>query len=753
MSQFNFIGNFLGKKADPSKDGHDMSAQFAYSSNFGTINVVDCIDVVPNEHYRCNYSGYIQTAPMREDNFSTIRSNMKAIFVPRTSMMRNYMDLMMHGADNGTNPRETRKNIQFDYPVGDFSLPVQNFLSFLFPAYFLNRWYEEICASVDDVYNMFYDYTDHQFYYNSDDGSQQVIQQTTVSLQLLDRVLRDSSPLVIPSSFSFGFVFDKLIDFTRSRSSNSICFDGLRLLDNFNYGNYIPVFDNVYKYAVSQILSDSSSTHYIQFITGYGDLVYNPNMGFTRSFFEFISPYHRITRVINPLHLYEYQFYINTCERSNYRNPSVRVLTLDSILSNVTRDGFTAPWYFSTQGTGPVVRQKYFVFRTSTDAADYQISSFRLQVDTESDSSALSSRLFYSDFYAVNTYGSMYEASLDVLPYLSNPSFELYYLFSLSNPLLQPDLFTTMQQSVVSGNIPTVAGSVDVQSLNDLSAAYKLQQDLLRAGVRRDQQMKSLFGVGTEDLTNDIYVLDQSSNNIAIQGLLNQAETEVAELGERGARGNGSSGLNFTFDSKDYGSIIIVQYFTCELMYESFCIHKLNRIGFSQDWMPQFNNLGLEAVKSSDCSVLRDSYATSNFITHFLDNVDDNHNLGFSVRYYERKQRLSLARGLFTNFGFSANFGLNDSGTPVNPWRRNFALVRGNGAFGGFVPTLIEQQTNLFENESDLYYSPTMVNNLFTTMNDGGAHGSFEYDQFRCILNAAVHKVSPMPKVGLLRLI
>lgn len=753
MSNFNFIGNFLGKKADPSKDGHDMSAQFAYSSNFGTINVVDCIDVVPNEHYRCNYSGYIQTAPMREDNFSTIRSNMKAIFVPRTSMMRNYMDLMMHNGGFGNNPRETRKNVQFDYPVGDFSIPVQNFLIYLFPAYFLNRWFEEICASVDDVYNMFYDYTDHVFYFLGDNDSRQVIQQSTISLLILDKILRGSSSFTIPNTISIGWVFDRLIDLTRARSRNSICYDGLRLLDNFNYGNYLPIFDNAYKYVVSQINNSSSVSQMIVFANGSGENILNPNMGFGRLFFECICVNKAIRRVVNPLHLYEYQFYINTCERSNYRSPSVSVLTFDSILSNVTRDGFTAPWYFSTQGTGPVVRQKYFVWGSSTDPSDYNVNSFSLQINSDEHPEYVQSRLFYSDYGAVNTYGSMYDASLDVLPYLSNPSFELYYLLCLSNPLLQPDLFTTMQQSVVSGNIPTIAGSVNVQSLNDLSAAYKLQQDLLRAGVRRDQQMKSLFGVGTEDLTNDIYVLDQSSNNIAIQGLLNQAETEVAELGERGARGNGSSGLNFTFDSKDYGTIIIVQYFTCELMYESFMIHKLNRIGFSEDWMPQFNNLGLEAVKRPDCSFLNDPYAVQNFISHYQSTIDDNHNLGFSVRYYERKQRLSLARGLFTNFGFSANYGLNDSGAPVNPWRRNFALVRGNGAFGGFVPTLIEQQTNLFENESDLYYSPTMVNNLFTTMNDGGAHGSFEYDQFRCILNAAVHKVSPMPKVGLLRLI
>lgn len=751
MSQFNFIGNFLGKEAKPSKDGHDMSCQYAYSSNFGTFNVVDVIDVVPNEHYRCNYSGYVQTAPMREDNFAMIRNNMKAVFVPRTSMQRNYFNLLGN--------RETRKNLQFDYPACKFTIPMYNFLCYLFPSYFICKLYEDLCATVDDVYNVYFcSYGSEPIRFRSIDYASPLNEKSILAVpyngdypvaacwRLLQLIFTESG--VENDTLSIGSWFDEMIRECRSRSGNAICFDGLRLLDSFGYGNFAPVFDSYYKYILSQ--GDTQRDFDNDYITleEVTYLEYGYSFMFGHFFFElpFFDQTHQRTTRVNPFHLYEFQFYLSMCERSNYRSPSVDVVTLDSIQSNFGDLPLRSHYEFLGGDGVRTCNQRAIDWLNLVPPLGYtHFSSFVLRF-----SGNYSSEGQRTLFYNCDEWDTDFMSHLIAFDHLGC---ELKYLLQSSNPLLDSDIFTTMQNSVVSGQVPTVGAPISVQDLNDLSAAYKLKQDLLRAGVRRDKQMKSIFGVGVDDLLQDIYILDQSSSLINIQGLLNQAETEVAELGERGARGNGSSGLSFEFDSKDYGTIIVVQSFTTEAFYENFKIHKLNRINFDNDWLPMMNNLGLEAVRALDCSYQPSIYAEdyNDLIKNINTQSFGNKVLGYSARYYERKQRVSCVRGLFTNFGFAENPSLDDS--TKSPWRKNFALVRGNGAFGGYVPTVINQQSDLFSTENDLYFNPFMVNNLFTTMNDGAAHGSFEYDQFRCFLTCSVHKVSPMPKVGLLKMI
>lgn len=739
MSNFNFIGNFLGKVAKPSKDGHDMSAQFAYSLPFGTISVVDYIDVVPGEHYKCNYSGYVQTAPMREDNFAQIHNNMKAVFVPRSSMLRNYLDKMKHSGD-----KTTRKNLQFDYRSYEFSFPLYNALCFLWPSYFLSRIFEDLSALVDDVYNIYwikqYQELDHTtgFYYKINNEWVDVEARTgtpeTYKNVLLEILRSLFSPMPAEPVLSLGEIFDDWFSYCRSRSGNLYCHDGLRLLDAFDYGNYAPIFDSIYK---QQLLNHRLSDFF--------DLLPESVMkcGYQPAWTDIPVPGYNTDssfKVLNSLHLYEYQFYISSCERSNYRSPSVNVITYDTLASHV---GSATTAYYNFRVNDNLC-QRCWTFGPGglSDSWHNNFGYFTLYDP-------------YDDGDNIGYSNSLSESeNLANLIALKRPQAEFRYLFSLANPLLQPDMFTTMQNSVVSGSVPYISSgtNVSIQGLNELSAAYKLQQDLLRSGVRRDMQMKALFGVGVDELTNDIYVLDQSSSNINIQGLLNQAETEVAELGERGARGNGSSGLDFEFDSKDYGTIIVVQWFSTEMFYESFMIHKLNRQLWSEDWLEQFNNLGLEAVKNLDCTIYSKPYFVNSSYNEVDQEINLSQTLGFSARFFERKQRVNKARGLFSNYGFTLDPALGDNKSP-NPWRRNYALSRGNGAFGGYVPTVIDQQVDKFSKMSDLYYNPFMVNNIFSVVNDGAAHGSLAYDQFRCFLNCIVHKVSPMPKLGLFRLI
>lgn len=730
MSNFNFIGNFLGKSAKPAKDGHDMSSQHAYSLNFGTINVVDVLDVVPGEHYKCRYSGAVQTAPMREDNFATIYNNMRAVFVPYTSLLRGYMDNI-----NDTS-RPTRKNTIFQYRPKQAFVSQLDILYYIWPSYFLFS-----------ILKVLKEYGVTSVAYDSSDGFYVWVDENSDPTKLTGRgsVVTNWFTQVFSSSssdallrISFSSFSESILYPCRSQSGNLICFDALRLLDFLGYGNFIPTLESSFSRFLEMSVSNDLGSH-VRF-NKY------PVSGAPVSFiycFTFLnphtsSPYAALLRprAINVSldRLFAFQYYIYSCEMSNYRSPLIQLYTMDSMSVDASLSSFV---FTEDHGT-------YLKFKL-----DFE-DTFTTYVNTED---LNTSNQCYSCGVNINLSHlllSKHQNNYQTYPITITDLFG--YLFSLSNPLLFQDLFTTMQINKVSGSIPTTDVSNLttnlVQNIADVSALYKFRQDLLRAGVKRDSQMKSVYGVSPDDtLTDDIYILDKSSSVVNIQGLLNQAETSEAPLGARAARGNGQSGLSFDFDSKDFGFIFIIQYFTCELFYESFMIDRLNRTLLADYFKPQFNYLGLEAVKRYDCSNQHLAYGYYGSDSTWFPDGDSV--LGYSSRYWMYKQRVSKVHGLFTNFGFSIPI---DASDVVAHRYESPTLMRGNAIFGGFLPTLIDQQVHFFNSRDDLYFNPFMVNNLFVTMNDGGLFGSFDYDQFRCVLDCQVHKVSPMPKLGLLRL-
>lgn len=728
MSNFNFIGNFLGKSAKPAKDGHDMSSQHAYSLNFGTINVVDVLDVVPGEHYKCKYSGAVQTAPMREDNFATIYNNMRAVFVPYTSLLRGYMDNI-----NDTS-RPTRKNTIFQYRPKQAFVSQLDILYYIWPSYFLFS-----------ALKVFKEYGVTAVEFNTADGFL-VFTDGSVPVSLTGRgqvVLKWFNEVFSASSVSFVKVsFASFCEFIlypcRSQSGNLICFDALRVLDFLGYGNFIPTLESSF----SRFIEMENSNNLGRDVRVSIFSVSGVDVGFIYSFSfnapHTGSPYSALIRPrginVSLDRLFAFQYYIYSCEMSNYRSPLIQLYTMDSMSVDASLSSFV---FTEDHGT-------YLKFKFDFD------DSFTTYVNTEDLNDGYQTYSIGVNINLSHLLLAKHQNNFMTLPISVTDLFG--YLFSLSNPLLFQDLFTTMQINKVSGSIPTTDVSNLttnlVQNIADVSALYKFRQDLLRAGVKRDSQMKSVYGVSPDDtLTDDIYILDKSSSVVNIQGLLNQAETSEAPLGARAARGNGQSGLSFDFDSKDFGFIFIIQYFTCELFYESFMIDRLNRTLLADYFKPQFNYLGLEAVKRYDCSNQHLAYAYYGSDSTWF--PDGDKVLGYSSRYWMYKQRLSKVHGLFTNFGFSIPI---DSVTGVTHRYESPTLMRGNSLFGGFLPTLIDQQINFFESRNDLYFNPFMVNNLFVTMNDGGLFGSFDYDQFRCVLDCQVHKVSPMPKLGLLRL-
>lgn len=744
MSTFDFLGSFLGKTAQLSKDPHDLSNREAFSIPFGVHVPVKCIYTVPNESYKAEVHGVVQTAPMREDNFAQLSLQQKAVFVPMSSLCRNYLSLTQAS-------RSTRKDEMLNFPIADVRINIRNVVAILFPYYFVHQWLSELKTEFPDLDEVCVKFSldttpriDQTVLEWRQSGVQIPWNKSNSTVFLKWAIDCGIANGLVPGNiaggrFTLESVMYNIFGKFYSRAKTAFVFDALRLIDNLGYGNYLPIMDHVQSAWIRGAHNYYDNPTTILAEGNFLGMTYSLSDGFRWSvnYTHLISSF-KISdndKNYSAWPLFAYQFYINAYERTNYRYPdSSQLITLDAIFDEIRRLGFVQNDNVTFVSSGsPVLNFGFFgVF---------------------SDDNFLDLQRIFNDFTFYNLYGTgsiIFEEffSADTVSYQSIASFPFIgYLFQLSNPLLNADVFTTSQLSVVSGSVPTVStanlNANLVKSIADTSALYKLRQDLLRSGVRRDKQMLSIFGVsGNQHVYEPCKILADTSSPIQIQGLLNQAETAEAPLGARGARGNGGIGLKFNLKTEDYGFIFIIQYVTCPTFYESFGVPQYLQYGLHDWWLPQFNHLGLSPIYGSNLSLFTGSSGSD--ITYRNESV-----LGFTARNFELKHEVNKVHGLFSNYAFSIS---SFSGTDEYSLRQATALSRGNGAFGGFIPTVIDQQNSLYNSSESLYYNPLMVNNIFVNMVDLAVFNDLSADPFRCFNVYNIRKVSPMPKLGLYNL-
>jgi len=721
MSNFNFIGNFLGKSAQLSKDGHDVSNSEAVSLPFGMHAPIARIPVVPNEHYKGTFSSYVQTAPMREDNFAQLYDNLTAVFVPLSSICRDYMSLVQGSS------RSTRQDPAI--PVGAYyTFAFRNFLDYLFPLYALYMGFQKVYMEYPQIYDSYLIKSSGNIYediaYGGDINNR--IKFADFKFKGFLTTLRlcgyhgdaNTDP---DNNYLFGYLFDAMSDFN-TQSGENFVFDVLRILDNLGYGNWLPLFDMVYtKYYYDAFTSSLTVSKLFDATLDEPGTAIVATLS-TRKLSSIVNGgtiLNKMDSVASLFPLMAYQFYINMYERSNYRMPSTRVITADALTAKMS----SLSSIFVQTGGSPIT---------------YNLADVPQVYNSYDFSDAM------SDINNFQISGSFSDLN-------SSLAFWIYF-FQLSNPLLEQDIFTTMQQTVVCGTVPTTTSTALtnnlIQTIADTSALYKYKQDLLRAGVRRDKQIAAVFGVeGTNNLYESVIILDRSKSQLTIQGLINQADSEYSPLGTRASKGNGSGYLDFEFHSKDFGYIFIVQSFTCENYYEAFMMDRDLELSPEGWFVPERAHLGLEAVYTHQISQI----GLPNSGVPFIDETDITTGTtvhGFSARDWNLKQRVNKLHGAFTSYGMGE-----ESDRKVSVYRRDYpAFVRGNAVYGGYLPSLISQQINCFKNIKDMYYNPEMVNNLFVDMFHGALACDYAFDHFRLVYNLQLHKVSPMPKLGLIKL-
>lgn len=742
MNNSDFASKFLGVVNNPPRNGFDLSRKECYSLPFGIISPVSFEFCQPNEHYKGSVSSYVQTNSMRDDNFCTLYNHMKAVFVPMSSLKRNFLQFTPL-AD------KTRLRLDKSIPQRYCSphLRSTEFIKLFFPWYFINYLLSNAVTINQEIlnYRVNCNYDTSEEYPSVSDYTYSIYDENRNPV-LVDSLLT-SNPYAyalmsmmsqtwteptehhivnsVPFFETLYINLQKLIN----PSGEFFVFDALRVADALGFGNYwsifndlaVSIFDDFIYHETYHVLSPSqylvNSFYEFIKIKYYGTTFGNDFKIDMSKFDHFYGAKHLLTNPIDMSldSLVAFKYYISMCERSNYRNPDTFVFTLD-YFSTIAYNADISQNDYNVDDYENDISFAHFIDVNDSDIFDF--SMLKEYISKLFDSNPLD--LFETDGYYLNV---------------------ILYLFSLSNPLLRSDLVTSSQLTKISGAEPT-ATNVTIQNINEVSALYKVRQNLLRAGVRASNYMKAFFGIkGDDHITEPVLVLDDTRNIVNITGLINQAATDVAELGARAAKGNGSAGLSFNFDTSEYGFLFYIQYLTCDVFYENYRIDRFNRLTPNDVVIPQDANLGLSPIYASDIELYSKNFYDGSWYVNTHSSV-----LGYSSRDWPYKSKFDLVHGFFTN-------------TPLSYRSTNFSniesisklptLSRGNAARGGFVVTLSDQQRDRFMHDEDIYFNPTMCNGIFTQLNDGLLFASAQYDAFTIITQFNIHKVSPMATIGL----
>lgn len=245
-------------------------------------------------------------------------------------------------------------------------------------------------------------------------------------------------------------------------------------------------------------------------------------------------------------------------------------------------------------------------------------------------------------------------------------------------------------------------------------ALQKYKERYLRAGNRLKDQYVSEFGKVPYYL-EDKYVryLGSMSSALKVQGVPSTSDTGEYNVGERAAYGYAGIDGSIDITIDDWSIIVPIMYYLPETDYEAFGLGAQNKFSeFSDYYIPEFENLGLEPVYRTTLSLLATTLAGGSY------EVGGERVIGFGPSYMYFKTDIDKVHGEFGSTGYL------------------------NGIYSSWVTT----RGNVSMSElSDYYVRPDFCNSIFKTQYIGSQHT----DQFLCVLGFDWKAIEPLSVVGL----
>lgn len=241
------------------------------------------------------------------------------------------------------------------------------------------------------------------------------------------------------------------------------------------------------------------------------------------------------------------------------------------------------------------------------------------------------------------------------------------------------------------GDNSFVNSSFDVLALRKSEAIQIWRENALRAGNHIKDNMMAHYGVASDFNDHRPTYLGSVDAPLNITDVMTTANGNSGWNDDVGdIAGKGISSLNekvFKFHAKDFGVIMVMFSMLPEAEYEGIGIERNNQLLEAEDFfMPEFENLGLEAVSSANIHGGSGYAASSNFV------------LGYAPRYFGYKTKLDRAFGQFIGLGTWRPW--------TSPREDITAYLNTFSTFSGVLPqTLLYVNPALFNDNFQVYLS------------------------------------------------
>lgn len=295
-----------------------------------------------------------------------------------------------------------------------------------------------------------------------------------------------------------------------------------------------------------------------------------------------------------------------------------------------------------------------------------------------------------------------------------------YTFIGPSNNLVGSNLTWRDSSNAASGN-PVAAyvnPSFDILSLRRSEAIQKWRENALRAGNQIEDNYEAHYGSKPHShmISHPTYIgsFDAPLNISDVNSTAQTGQSQNGALGDIAGKGISTmDDKSFTFQTNDFGVIIGMWSLLPEAEYESTGIHRNNQLLEQFDFfMPEFENLGLEAVSTQNWLAFNQStYPTIPKI------------MGYAPRYYGYKTEFDKV-----HYGFWTS-------QPYHHWATPKSDVLGyllSNMFGS-VPMPL----------SLLYVNPTMLDTVFVS--SAANEQQFIVDLFNDVTALRSMSVSGMP--------
>ncbi len=271
------------------------------------------------------------------------------------------------------------------------------------------------------------------------------------------------------------------------------------------------------------------------------------------------------------------------------------------------------------------------------------------------------------------------------------------------------------------GGQASVSGAIsgfDVYTLLTAQMMQKWREQIQRAGNQTEDRLKAVYGREPQfDAKNQPYVFGSTSYNIVASQVTSTGASEGAALGDIAAKGQGFSTRNeFNFSSSEFGVILVCTYILPENSYLAPPDKLTTLIEPFDYWVPQIENLGLEAIQSKFKNLF---YYNATDGKYFLlpDNVL-NSVIGYAARNWAYKQKVNKV-----HLGF-------EHGSENSKWMPS--RVPAGSALTGSNP---------------YYVDPNEYDTVFGTLTDY----HLDTDQFVGCSRVSCDAVRPMSELGIPR--